>query len=461
MSEADADTSTHEVGYLDGNPPKVINSDSIYLMLGLAVAIVMGCLLDRMSTFKHFNAKNREPFWVLLLVLVSYGYLIPGLVEVLFSFNLVFDTGTGGFFGIGPDSSFNHAPPTTETMLGLVRLLWETGSWLGAVLVVFYAIAIPVTKLILLLVGNLIQRDFPKASRRCIQSVQNISKWACPDMFAYILLMHLVRSLAHPPYLLANGRLDLGFTCFSLFCLGSTIAALGIRVPDREHGCFQKLGRALTEKNLVLGVSVLFVLFAIPFFWGLNETVMGLKVGQLDPMISMTLSFVGLTPEKLKSDVSIMNCLGTLAEEISHGEMNSFIGFVMFSVFVIGMTLLDMIVLLWISIASWRGRPVARWMQLSWVLKKLSMVDVTCMGVLIVTMCMSMYRKYVEVDMGVGQWLLVSSEVIHYFTYYTVKGFTEVKDKLDLGNTMQMDEDEEETSDLSSSTAIEEDHAWL
>ena len=31
---------------------------------------------------------------------------------------------------------------------------------------------------------------------RCIQVVQNISKWACPDMFAYILLMHLVKCLA-------------------------------------------------------------------------------------------------------------------------------------------------------------------------------------------------------------------------------------------------------------------------
>ncbi|CAE7662024.1 unnamed protein product [Symbiodinium pilosum] len=460
MSEAE-DT-TPEVGYLDGNAPKVINNDSIYLMLGLAVAIAMGWILDKSSTFKRFNAKNREPFWVLLLVLVSYGYLIPGLVEVLFSFNLVFDTGSGGFFGIGPGAGFNDAPPTTETMLGLVKLLWKTGSPLGAVLVVFYAIAIPVTKLLLLLVGNLIQKDLPTASRRCIQCVQNISKWACPDMFAYILLMHLVKSLARPPYLVANGRLDLGFTCFSLFCLGSTIAALGIRVPDREHGCFQQLGKVLTPKRLLLGVSVLFVLFAVPFFWGLNQTVMGLKVGKLDPMIEMTLSWVGLTREKLKSDVSVMNCLAGLALEISHGEVNSLIGFLMFSVFVIGMTLLDMLVLLWISIAAWRGRPATRWMQLSWVLKKLSMVDVTCMGVLIVTMCMAMYRQYVIVDMGFGQWLLVTSEVVHYITYYTVKGFTEVHEKLDLGNPMQGDEEEEET-DLSSSasTSVEEDHAWL
>ena len=31
-------------------------------------------------------------------------------------------------------------------------------------------------------------------------------------------------------------------------------------------------------------------------------------------------------------------------------------------------------------------------------------------------------RKYVLVEMGLGQWLLVGAEVIHYFLYYTLKG---------------------------------------
>ena len=33
-------------------------------------------------------------------------------------------------------------------------------------------------------------------------------------------------------------------------------------------------------------------------------------------------------------------------------------------------------------------------------------------------------RQYVLVEMGLGQWLLVGAEVIHYFLYYTVKGGT-------------------------------------
>ena len=76
-----------------------------------------------------------------------------------------------------------------------------------------------------------------------------------------------------------------------------------------------------------------------------------------------------------------------------------------------------------------------------------------CMGVLIVTLCFSMYRQYVIVQMGTGQWLLVASEVIHYFTYYTVKGsptdvyvkgrcagVIEYTEKVDLGNTIKDDE---------------------
>jgi len=69
--------------------------------------------------------------------------------------------------------------------------------------------------------------------------VQQISKWACPDMFAYILLTYLVRSLNHPPTLQGLMQLDLGFTCFSIFCVGSTVSSLGIRrpaEPPRKEG---------------------------------------------------------------------------------------------------------------------------------------------------------------------------------------------------------------------------------
>ncbi|CAJ1397330.1 unnamed protein product [Effrenium voratum] len=66
-------------------------------------------VLDK-TVCKKYSERSREPVWVLLLVVVSYAYLIPGLVEVLFSFNIVFDTGPGGYYGIGPEGGFNNSP---------------------------------------------------------------------------------------------------------------------------------------------------------------------------------------------------------------------------------------------------------------------------------------------------------------------------------------------------------------
>ncbi|CAJ1368988.1 unnamed protein product [Effrenium voratum] len=127
MSEAE-----HEPGYLAGNEPEVINSHSTWLILGLIASAVVGGVLDK-TVCKKYSERSREPVWVLLLVVVSYAYLIPGLVEVLFSFNIVFDTGPGarsprfrcdlgwagglggrsrakGYYGIGPEGGFNQSP---------------------------------------------------------------------------------------------------------------------------------------------------------------------------------------------------------------------------------------------------------------------------------------------------------------------------------------------------------------
>lgn len=396
--------------------------------------------------------------WVWLLIILSYGYLIPGLVEVLFSFNIVFDMGSRGYFGIGPGGNINHAPPTTETMLGLIHLLSDTGGQLGAALVIIYAIVIPIIKLLLTFFGNTLQLErcgtHRTASRRCIQMVQNISKWACPDMFAYIILMHLVRSLTVPPYFKANGRLDIGFTFFSLFCIGSTVASLGIRVSDREHFCFQALGRMVGPSRVLYVATALSLAFYVLFFCGLSQTVMSLEVAKsLPPFITLVLKYLGLKTEDLESSVNVFNLIHGLAKETGEGKVTSLVGFIMFVVFVIGMTLVDMLALMCAAIATYQEVPATRYMKFAWFVKKLSMVDVMCMGVLVVTLCFSMYREYVIVTMGPGQWLLVAAEVVHYLTYYTVKGVVEVTEDVDFGQAMR-DEESKADTDISSEETI-------
>jgi len=437
---------------LQGSPLEVVDRDAGLLIAGMIASIFVGCAADKLFC-KKCNEGSREPSWVVVLLLVSYGYLIPGLILTLFSFNIVLDCGVGNSYGVGPGGGFNEMPGVTESMLGLVKLLSDTGSWVGAVLVVIYAIVIPALKLLLLAVGNLMQgkNGTSEWSRRSIQCVQNISKWACPDMFAYILLMHLVRTLNHEPNLRAVGKLDLGFSCFSLFCVGSTVASLGIRVPDREHGCFQKIGRVLGAKRLLFVVGPAFVTFAVLFFIGLQTTVMSLRVGKLPAAVDMMITLMGLKDD-LSSDVSIWQCMGGLVHAVGQGEVNSFIGLIMFAVFVVGMTLLDMIVLLLIAVLKTIDKNGKRWMKFAWILKKLSMLDVTLMGILVVTLCMYMYREYVIVSMGTGQWILLASEVIHYLTYYVVKGTIEHSERgVDLGNAIKQDMDEDSNDDTSTS----------
>jgi len=448
-SGSSADASVDVDSILHGSPLNVVNLGAALMIVGIVLALLVGFALDK--RFAARSKKSREPFWVISLLVMSYLYLIPGLFCVLFSFNMFLDLGPGQKFGIGPGGGFNMTPGTTETMIGLVKLLNRTGSTIGAVLVVTYAIIIPAIKLLLVFVGNFLQNsvDWAKTSRRCIQAVQNLSKWACPDMFAYILLMYLVKSLDHPPKLICAGRLDLGFAFFSLFCVGSTVASLGIRVPDREHGWWQAAGRSLGMDSLIFVVGLLFASFCLLFFGGASNTVMALQVGHINESMDMFIQSLGLT-QFLHSEVSIWKCIGGLAEEVGRGEVDSLLGFIMMAVFVVGITVLDMLVLVSIAVLFKMGRKAdgVSLMKISWYLKKLSMLDVHCMGVAVVTLCMLMYRSQgVMVSMGQGQVFLVIAEVVHYIAYYTVKGTVEFVSPIDFTDSLPEDtaaEDKEE-----------------
>ncbi|CAE8685611.1 unnamed protein product [Polarella glacialis] len=432
---------------LQGNPLDVINRTGLFLILGVLLCILLGVLVDRLLSVK-MKRQTREPVWVKLLLLVSYVYLIPGLFLVLFSFNALIDLGPNSKIGLGPNGGMGKFPGTTESMLGVISMTYRTGSVWGAAIVVLYAMAIPALKLILLFLGNFTQHreDWQKFSRRCIQCVQHISKWACPDMFAYILLMHLVQSLDTDKSLRAAGHLDLGFTCFSLFCVGSTIASLGIRVPDREHGCWQKAGRFLGRKGLLCVVAPLTIAFSVLFVFGMGETAMALDLSHMDPARKAVLDSLGLS-DSLNARVSFWECMVGLLHHVRQGEVNSLLGLIMMGVFMMGFTVLDMALLLVSAFLLKFGKTFShRWMHVAWVAKKLSMLDVAIMGVFVVTLVLVMYKDDgVQVTTGRGLYLLLAAEVIHYITYYLVKGTVEcVVPELCLGNPVNEDEDEAE-----------------
>jgi len=439
-----------------------VNRVAVVLIVLLPLLPALGCLLQRalcrsLPWRKEYLNRGHPAAWVLVLLAASYALLIPGLVSALFSFSIYADILVGKI-GLGPEGGMNRTGATTESMLGLVQLLFSTGSGLGAVLVVVYAIVIPAAKLVLLVCGELLRGRSPGASRTCVQVVQNISKWACPDMFAYVLLIHLIRGLNHPRLLRAAGRLDLGFTCFSLFCIGSTVAALGVQAPDREKRCWRAAAAMLGKRGLFAAVLPLTVAFFVLMGYGVQQPVMALRVrmeslyepaGPIPSNFAPVIDMLHI-PQLANADVSVVQCLKNLVQYIGYGEVNSFIGFIFLAGFVVACTMLDMLMLA--VTAGFLAFGVVRTINghsplgLCWVLKKLSMLDVAIMGVIVVTLCMVMYRKDgVIVSMCGGLAQLAGAEAIHYLTYYLVKGAAQhFEPSLNFG--LRPDEDESTSS---------------
>merc|ERR1719265_1614590 len=192
-------------------------------MIGIIIlAALVGSLMD-VCIFR-VSSKDRAGATEILTLAATYALLVPAILGVLFSFNLYISIDILGVtvrYNLTRDNN-NNPGALTESMWSLITVLIDTGGYIGAILVVVYAMVIPVLKLVLLLVGECWRSSKNAANvqtaRTCILVVQFISKWASPDIFAYILLAHLFRGLNHPPILKAQAVLDIGFLAFSLFC---------------------------------------------------------------------------------------------------------------------------------------------------------------------------------------------------------------------------------------------------
>lgn len=220
-----------EVG---GNPTGLVNKVAVGILAVILGTTLLGTVIDccvvRYKMDVH-RAKLLPRGWVLGMLASSYAILIPGIFLPLFSLQI------GAFDSL----SLQHS---TDSMISFTNLLIDTGSHIGGAFVIIFAMVIPALKLSLLLLRVASKMKalqwLGSYARPAILFVQVISKWACPDMFAYILMQYLVRSLNHPPKLNGIMNLDIGFSCFSLFCLSSTVSSLGIRIPPTSSIlCFQ------------------------------------------------------------------------------------------------------------------------------------------------------------------------------------------------------------------------------
>lgn len=188
---------------LGGDSPEQINFLVILVLILVSVSIGLGIFLDKNCRGKMMEGRPR--FWSMLLLLASYLLLIPGLINPVFSFSIVINV-IGHRKVVEPEAGH---PVCTETTTGLAHLLWKTGSKVGAFLVILFSMVIPALELIMLILGETLRFGSAQCAevfRWVIIWVQHRSKWASPDMFAYVLLVDLVRTLDVEPLILSRAR---------------------------------------------------------------------------------------------------------------------------------------------------------------------------------------------------------------------------------------------------------------
>jgi len=421
----------------------------------------------------------RPPAWSMAMLVTSYLLLWPGLTQVIFSFNIVVSV-LGHRIDVQPEKDQKSC---TETITGLVNLLEKTGSHTGAVLIVLYAVVVPAVKLLLLAMGELLRfsrnRCGIRIARVCISMVQAVSKWACPDMFAYILLVHLVRVLQHQPIILTAAQLDVGFSSFSVFCVCSTISSLGISLPPLPgEGATMMpfLVRCLGKQGIFYVALGLAAVFLGLFGAGIFMPVMALRIDERQlyppagsvPYSAKPIIEALAIPDLLRSDVSIISCTLALAGEIFSGEANSIFAFAMFGCCVLVLCLADVALLVLAArrfsqqpsmvpkaqrrsrneklLPSYGSCPFMPWAK---VFRKLAMLEVCIMGVYVITFCLGIYKEQgIIVSTCDGLLVLISAEVMHTLLFWTVAPAVEYSDGLEQINYAYKAAQSEEDPDV-------------
>eukprot|EP00933_Yihiella_yeosuensis_P012992 TRINITY_DN12256_c0_g3_i1.p1 TRINITY_DN12256_c0_g3~~TRINITY_DN12256_c0_g3_i1.p1 ORF type:complete len:550 (+),score=62.81 TRINITY_DN12256_c0_g3_i1:54-1703(+) len=431
---------------LNGASKESINR-SVLLVCGImAATMFLGFLAEWLRP--HPQTPNHRPsYFVQATIVGSYLLLIPGLFCSLFDF-LVGAELMGMKFIISQVDG--HPGGRSESTVGFIRLLWNSGGLLGALLVSIYAIIVPAVKLGLLVAAEMMRASEDpaqvKTARKRISAVQLISKWACPDMFAYILLLYLFRDLsARSSVFSAPCQLEVGFTCFSIFCVFSTVGALALQSPDTDEEETPPVEPLLVKhmgtKHIAGVVGSMLVAFSVLLYFGMVLPAMGMRLdqdllfepkGTLPAMVKPAVQIMDLAGQ-VNTDVSLWKCISALVTYFDHGEANCIIAFVMLAVFMLFFAILDMVLLFVASVRIQFGAGKAagaRTLRVTKWLKHCEMLDVAIMGVIVVCLAGVAYRKEgITLLMMPGLFLLAAAEVIHYVAYYFVHGALYFADK--------------------------------
>lgn len=468
-----------------GNTKEYINWASIVVVAALLVFVVLAQAIARWFS-ADASAPGRPSAWVFAMLAFSYMLLVPGLHAILFSFAISV-TLDGNKIDLA--SVLGKEGPITESMMSLVRMLFEDGAYMAGCLVLFYAVAVPAAKLVLLALGEGWRYSRPRAARQCIRVVQLISKWACPDMFAYVLVIYLFRNLDEKSSMIGGpAHLDIGFVCFSLFCICSTFSSLFIPLPEQKPEAVEARLPALMIKycgveGMAFAVSTLSIAMAAFLATGISTPCMGMRfdpdlliepIGPLPRNVKAIMEKLNLKQE-VEANVSLLTCIKSLVRWLSRGELTCVFAVVLLLVFVLALTALSVASLvrttydLHMAAAARHQReerlkaarsvqritdlvdPVAKdpaaagkdsasaatssaealrsesgALAAAHALRKISMLDVFIMGVVVICLAGNAYSdKGMKFVMQPGLLLLLCAEALHYVLYYLVSGAAE------------------------------------
>mmetsp|Transcript_7090 Transcript_7090/g.17592 ORF Transcript_7090/g.17592 Transcript_7090/m.17592 type:complete len:538 (+) Transcript_7090:3-1616(+) len=434
-----SNTSPEATRMLHANTPWVINATICSMLFGVVVITAIGCILGGQK-------------WVAAMVLASYAILIPGLFSKDFSFNIA--AVISGIPLLG-DERFQitaprgHKGPIRESTRSVVPLLWDTGSRSGAILIAIFAFVVPVLKLVLLGLGELWRHSQEawkvRTARRSILAVQIVSKWASPDMFAFALLYYLLRSLHHPPILESIQVLDIGFSCYNLFCVSSVISTMSVKLPkdpdQRKASRAELVARQVGPSTVMPMAVLLFVSWAGFFMKGISTPCLSLRldVDTIMKALSLPTSFKPIVEmfdvEKLiNSKVSLLNATANLWGWFTGSwELNLLLAFVMIGGFGLVLTVMDMLTLLAVALRFWwngaeavRDASLASMLHTTHAVKHVAMLDVCTAGVIVVSFAASIYKEQgIMIELAPGIYFLIASEILHYLTFYFVSGYAD------------------------------------
>eukprot|EP00449_Zooxanthella_nutricula_P041679 CAMPEP_0198613610 /NCGR_PEP_ID=MMETSP1462-20131121/158479_1 /TAXON_ID=1333877 /ORGANISM="Brandtodinium nutriculum, Strain RCC3387" /LENGTH=413 /DNA_ID=CAMNT_0044345411 /DNA_START=10 /DNA_END=1252 /DNA_ORIENTATION=- len=229
-------------------------------------------------------------------------------------------------------------------------------------------------------------------------------------------------------------NLGLGFTCFCVFCVGSTVSSLGVRVPKapEPEASIAEMApkhilprRAATVCQVVLASS-----FVILLSLGLAKPSMSLHLDmsllyEVRPDLRAMRSLLEPLdlPALLQMKVSVWACLGELFHWVAQGEVNCFIALVLYAGFAVLLPMVDMAVLLAVPLLGpGRGERKAMLLRVSRKIRKLAMLDVSIMGCFVVTMSLrSMRSNGVIVELCGGVGFLLGAELCHYAAAFVAR----------------------------------------